>query len=103
MAGKLSDKAAASFTSAINRHGGHESTLLTVRIALRQQAKREHQQDQADQKPVTSGRRGAGIWRAGEGHAGQAAWVFLGWGVRLRPGGALPVRLVAAGAGLRAD
>jgi NAD(P)H dehydrogenase (quinone) len=29
MAGKLSDKAATSFTSAINRHGGQESTLLS--------------------------------------------------------------------------
>jgi len=29
MAGKLSDKAATSFTSAINRHGGQEPTLLS--------------------------------------------------------------------------
>jgi NAD(P)H dehydrogenase (quinone) len=30
MAGKLSDKPATSFTSAINRHGGQESTLLAM-------------------------------------------------------------------------
>jgi len=30
MAGKLADKAATSFTSAINRHGGQESTLLAL-------------------------------------------------------------------------
>jgi NAD(P)H dehydrogenase (quinone) len=30
MAGKLADKAASSFTSAINRHGGQESTLLPL-------------------------------------------------------------------------
>lgn len=30
MSGRLSDKPATSFTSAINRHGGHESTILAL-------------------------------------------------------------------------
>lgn len=34
MGGKLADKAATSFTSAINRHGGQESTLLSLNNVL---------------------------------------------------------------------